>query len=65
VFDDVLPGPNAVAALLLAQLTQVTSDPSYRRRARAALDAFAGAMDGAGVRASTFLAAARQTLGKP
>ena len=65
VFDDVLPGPNAVAALLLAQLTQVTSDPSYRRRAQAALDAFAGAMDGAGVRASTFLAAARQTLGKP
>jgi len=65
VFDDVLPGPNAVAALLLAQLTQVTSDPSYRRRAQAALDAFAGAMDGAGVRASTFLTAARQTLGKP
>ncbi len=65
VFDDVLPGPNAVAALLLAQLTQVTSDPSYLRRAQAALDAFAGAMDGAGVRASTFLAAARQTLGKP
>ena len=65
VFDDVLPGANAATALLLAQLAQVTGDPSYRRRAQATLEAFAGAMDGAGVRAATFLAAARQTLGKP
>jgi len=65
VFDDVLPGANAATALLLAQLAQVTGDPSYRRRAQATLEAFAGSMDGAGVRGATFLAAARQTLGKP
>ena len=65
VFDDVLPGANAATALLLAQLAQVTGDPSYRRRAQTTLEAFAGSLDGAGVRAATFLAAARQTLGKP
>ena len=65
VFDDVLPGANAATALLLAQLAQVTGDPSYRRRAQATLEAFAGSMDGTGVRAVTFVAAARQTLGKP
>ena len=65
VFDDVLPGANAATALLLAQLTQLTGDPSYRRRAQATLEAFAGSMDGTGVRAVTFVVAARQTLGKP
>ena len=65
VFDDVLPGANAATALLLAQLAQVTGDPSYRRRAQATLEAFAGSMDGTGVRAVTFVAAARETLGKP
>jgi uncharacterized protein YyaL (SSP411 family) len=65
VFDDLLPGANAATALLLAQLAQVTGDPSYRRRAQATLEAFAGSMDGTGVRAVTFVAAARQTLGKP
>jgi uncharacterized protein YyaL (SSP411 family) len=65
VFDDVLPGANAAAALLLAQLARVTGDPSHRRRAQAALETFAGSMDGAGVRAATFLAAAREILGKP
>ena len=65
VFDDVLPGANAATALLLAQLAQVTGDPSYRRRAQATLEAFAGSMDGTGVRAVTFVVAARQTLGKP
>jgi len=65
VFDDVLPGANAATALLLAHLAQVTGDPSYRRRAQATLEAFAGAMNGAGVRSSTFLAAARETLGIP
>jgi uncharacterized protein YyaL (SSP411 family) len=63
VFDDVLPGPNAQAALVLAHLARVTGNPEYRRRARRTLEAFAGAMkDGAGVRATTFLAAARETL---
>jgi len=65
VFDDVLPGANAAAGLFLAQLAEVTGDPSYRRRAQATLESFAGAVDGGGVRASTFLLAARQTLGKP
>ena len=65
VFDDVLPGPNARAALFLAHLARVTGDPSYRRRAQATLETFAGAMSGAGVRATTFLAAARETLGTP
>jgi uncharacterized protein YyaL (SSP411 family) len=65
VFDDVLPGGNAATALLLAQLAQVTGDPAYRRRAQATLEAFAGSMDGGGLRAATFLTAARQTLGKP
>jgi uncharacterized protein YyaL (SSP411 family) len=65
VFDDVLPGANAVTALVLAHLAQVTGDPSYRRRAQATLEVFAGSVEVAGVRATTFLAAARETLGKP
>jgi uncharacterized protein YyaL (SSP411 family) len=65
IFDDVLPGANAATALVLAELAQVTGDPSYRRRAQATLEAFAGSMDGTGLRAVTFLTAARQTLGKP
>jgi uncharacterized protein YyaL (SSP411 family) len=65
VLDDVLPGANAVTALVLARLAQVTGDPSHHRRARTTLEAFAGSVDGAGVRAATFLAAARETLGKP
>jgi uncharacterized protein YyaL (SSP411 family) len=66
VWDDVLPGPNAEAALVLAQLASVTRDPSvstlFRRRARQTLEAFAGGVAGAGIRATTFLAAARKTL---
>ena len=65
IFDDVLPGANAATALVLAELAQVTGDPSYKRRAQATLEAFAGSMDGTGLRAVTFLTAARQTLGKP
>jgi uncharacterized protein YyaL (SSP411 family) len=65
IFDDVLPGANAATALVLAELAHVTGDPSYRRRAQATLEAFAGSMDGTGLRAVTFLTAARQTLGKP
>jgi uncharacterized protein YyaL (SSP411 family) len=65
VFDDVLPGPNAQAALLFARLARVTGDPSYRRRARTTLESFAGAMSGAGVHSTTFLAAARETLQLP
>jgi uncharacterized protein YyaL (SSP411 family) len=65
VLDDVLPGPNAEAALVLARLSTVTGDPSYRRRARKTLEAFAGAMRNAGIRSTTFLAAARETLAIP
>ncbi len=63
VFDDVLPGANAAAARLLAHLSVVTADPSYRRRAQATLEAFAGSVPNAGIRATTFLSAARETLG--
>lgn len=65
VLDDVLPGANAAAARLLAHLSTVTEDAVYRRRAQATLEAFAGGIAGAGLRATTFLAAARETLGTP
>ena len=52
-------------ARLLAHIARVTGDPSYRRRAQHTLEAFAGAVPGAGLRAATFLAAARETLGTP
>jgi len=66
IFDDMLPGPNAGAARLLARLADVTGTASYRRRAQATLEAFAGTVaGGAGLRATTFLAAARETLATP
>jgi uncharacterized protein YyaL (SSP411 family) len=69
VFDDVLPGPNAQAAIVLLRLAAVSHDPavtaSYRRRARQTLEAFAGAMPNAGIRSTTFLAAAREILDIP
>ena len=64
-FDDILPGANAVAARVLSRLSEVTGDPSYRRRAEATLEAFAGSVPGGGLRASTFLSAARETLANP
>ena len=65
VLDDVLPGANAAAARFLARLSTVTQDAVYRRRAQATLEAFAGTIPDAGLRATTFLAAARETLGAP
>jgi uncharacterized protein YyaL (SSP411 family) len=65
VFDDVLPGANAAAARFLANLSTVTGDPAYRRRAQATLEAFAGGMTNTGIRGTTFLAAARETLQGP
>jgi uncharacterized protein YyaL (SSP411 family) len=65
VFDDVLPGANARTALLLVRLARVTNDPSYRRRAQSTLQAFAGAVTGAGIGASAYLDAAREALEKP
>ena len=65
VLDDVLPGANPAAARFLARLSTVTEDRTYRRRAHATLEAFAGSIPDAGLRAATFLAAARETLGAP
>jgi len=62
VFDDLLPGANAAAARVLLRLAAITGDAGYRRRARATLEAFAGGVDGAGLRAATYLAAAREAL---
>ncbi|MFN2571584.1 MAG: DUF255 domain-containing protein [Gemmatimonadales bacterium] len=56
------PEANAAAALFFARLATVTGDAAYRQRAQATLDAFAGNATGAGVRAATFLSAARETL---
>ena len=64
-FDDILPGPNAVAARVLARLAEVTGDASYRRRAEATLEAFAGGILTSGLRAATFLSAARETVANP
>ena len=47
------------------RLSIVTQDAVYRRRAQATLEAFAGMIPSAGLRATTFLAAARETLGAP
>lgn len=62
VLDDLLPGANAWAARVLLELAGATGDGRYRRRAEAALEAFAGTIAGEGVRASTYLEAVRQVL---
>jgi uncharacterized protein YyaL (SSP411 family) len=62
VFDDILPGANAWTARVLLRLAEATGDAAYRRRAEAVLEVFAAGVDGAGVRASTFLGAAREVL---
>ena len=63
--DDLLPAANPWAAGFLLRLSDITGDARYRRRAQAALEAVAGAVSGAGTRASGFLAAARQVLVPP
>lgn len=65
VLDDLLPGANAWAAHMLLALSAATGDPDYRRRAEATLEAFAGAVAGEGVRASSFLLVARDALAMP
>src|SRR5436309_593056 len=62
VLDDLLPGANAWAARVLLQLADATGDARYRRRAEATLEAFAGALAGEGVRASSYLLAAQHVL---
>lgn len=61
--DDVLPGPNAAAARFLLHLAEVTGDLTYRRRAQATLETFAGSIRGSGIRASTFLSTAWEIRG--
>jgi uncharacterized protein YyaL (SSP411 family) len=56
--DDLLPGANAWAARVLLHLADATGDATYRRRAEATLEAFAGAVPDEGIRASSYLAAA-------
>ncbi len=56
--DDLLPGANAWAARVLLHLADASGDPGYRRRAEATLEAFAGAVRGEGIRASSYLTAA-------
>ena len=65
VLDDLLPGANPWAAHMLLGLSAVTGEPDYRRRAEATLEAFAGAVTGEGVGASSFLLVARDALAQP
>lgn len=62
VLDDLLPGANAWAAHVLFRLADATGERRYGRRAEATLAAFAGAIKGEGVRAASYLSAARQAL---
>jgi len=62
VLDDLLPGGNAWAARVLLQLAEATGDAQYRRRAAAALGAFAAVAPAQNVRAATYLGAAQQLL---
>jgi uncharacterized protein YyaL (SSP411 family) len=62
VLDDMLPGPNSWSAHMLLGLGAVTGDVTYRRRAEATLEAFAGAVQGEGLRGSSFLLVAREAL---
>lgn len=62
VLDELLPGANAWAARVLLRLADLTGDARYRRLAEATLEAFAGAVAGEEMRASTYLAAAQDVL---
>jgi len=62
VLDDLLPGANAWAAHMLLGLATATGDADYRRRAEATLEAFAGAVQGEGLRAASFLLVAQDAL---
>jgi uncharacterized protein YyaL (SSP411 family) len=62
VLDDLLPGANAWAAHVLFRLAEATGERRYARRGEATLAAFAGGIEGAGVRAASYLLAAREAL---
>jgi uncharacterized protein len=62
VLDDLLPGANPRMAHVLLRLAALTGEARYRRRAEATLEAFAGAVAGEGLRASSYLAAVADAL---
>lgn len=62
VLDDLLPGANAWVAHVLFRLADATGDRRYARRGEATLAAFAGGIRGEGVRAASYLVAAREAL---
>jgi uncharacterized protein YyaL (SSP411 family) len=59
VLDDALPGANAWAARVLADLAAATGEETYRRRADATLEAFARIAADGGLWAATYFDAAR------
>ncbi len=61
--DAPLPGPNAMAALVLDRLAVLTGEERYRRRARETLQAFAGSVPALGTFAATYARAAAFHLG--
>jgi uncharacterized protein YyaL (SSP411 family) len=62
VLDDLLPGANGVAARVLLRLGRAAGTAQYRKRAEATLAAFAGAVSGEALQASTYLAAVQDYL---
>ena len=62
VLDDALPGANAWAARVLADLAAATGEEAYRRRADATLEAFAGVAADGGLLAAAYFDAARAAV---
>jgi uncharacterized protein YyaL (SSP411 family) len=62
VLDDALPGANAWASRVLAELAAATGDQTYRRRAHATLEAFAGIAADGGLWAAAYFDAARAAV---
>jgi uncharacterized protein YyaL (SSP411 family) len=65
VLDDALPGANAWAARVLADLAAATGEETYRRRGDATLEAFAGIAADGGLWAAAYFDAARAALMAP
>jgi len=62
VLDELLPGGNGWAGRVLLRLARITGDARYRRRAEATFEAFAGAIGGEGLQASSYLAAVQELV---
>lgn len=65
VLDDALPGANAWAARVLADLAAATGEETYRRRGDATLEAFAGVAADGGLWAAAYFDAARAAVMAP